>query len=59
MELEINSSFRNFKGKENIQLGFDLDNTHNLMSILRNNIYSNPIESFVREIYNLFYLSVC
>jgi sensor histidine kinase regulating citrate/malate metabolism len=46
------TSFKRFQGKEDIQMGLDLDNTFAIMNLLRNNIYSDPIKSIVREIYS-------
>jgi hypothetical protein len=55
MKIVKEGNFKHFEGKEQIQMGLDLENTHSIMSLLRNNIYSNPIRSWVREIYRLFY----
>lgn len=52
MKLNREGSFKHFEGKEQIQMGLDLENTHSIMSLLRNNIYSDPIKSWVREIYS-------
>jgi len=52
MEIKTDSRFKHFECEEQIQMGLDLDNAHNIMSLLRNNIYSNPIQSWVREIYS-------
>lgn len=55
MKIIKNESFKFFEGKEQIQMGLDLDNAHSIMSLLRNNIYSDPITSWVREIYKVSY----
>ena len=47
--------FRQFNSEQKIQMSLDLDNTHTLMNMLRNNIYSDPLTSFVREVYKLNY----
>jgi len=52
MKLKTDSRFKHFESKEQIQMGLDLENSHSIMSLLRNNIYSNPIKSWVREIYS-------
>jgi len=52
MKLSKNDNFKYFEGKEQIQMGLDLDNTHSIMSLLRNSIYSDPISSWVRELYS-------
>lgn len=52
MKLQDNSSYKNFQGKEVISMGLDLDNTSSIMTLLRNNIYSDPIESIVREYFS-------
>lgn len=52
MKLNKEGSFKHFEGKEQIQMGLDLENTHSIMSLLRNNIYSDPLKSWVREIYS-------
>lgn len=52
MKLINNNSSRNFEGKEHIQMGLDLENTSVIMNMLRNNIYTDPINSLVRELYS-------
>lgn len=52
MKLQDTSSFKNFTGKEDIQMGLDLENTSSIMNLLRNNIYSDVVQSVVREIYS-------
>lgn len=52
MKLHDNSTHKNFQGKETIQMGLDLNNTSSIMNLLRNNIYSDPISSIVREYYS-------
>lgn len=52
MKLINNTSSKHFEGKEHIQMGLDLDNTSVIMNMLRNNIYTDPINSLVRELYS-------
>lgn len=52
MEVKQTNGFKHYEGLEQIQMGLDLENTHSIMSLLRNNIYSDPLESWVREIYS-------
>lgn len=52
MKLELNHKYKQYNGLEQQQMGLDADNTSHLMSLLRNNIYSNPIKSIVREYYS-------
>ena len=52
MKLINNTSSRKFEGKEHIQMGLDLENTSVIMNMLRNNIYTDPINSLVRELYS-------
>ena len=52
MKLKTDDRFKHFECSEQIQMGLDLENSHSIMSLLRNNIYSNPIQSWVREIYS-------
>ena len=52
MEITKDSKFKNFDGKEQVQMTLDLHNSHSIMSLLRNNIYSDPVKSFVREVYS-------
>lgn len=52
MKLINNTSSKHFEGKEHIQMGLDLDNTSVIMNMLRNNIYTDPIDSFIRELYS-------
>lgn len=52
MKLINNTSSRNFEGKEHIQMGLDLENTSVIMNMLRNNIYTDPINSLVRELFS-------
>lgn len=52
MKVQDNSNYKNFKGTENISMGLDLENTSSIMTLLRNSIYSDPIESIVREVFS-------
>ena len=52
MEITKRSGYRHFESQEQIQMGLDLENSHAIMSLLRNNIYSDPLTSFVREVYS-------
>ena len=52
MEITQSSKFRVFDSKEQVQMGLNLESTHTLMSMLRNNIYSDPLTSFVREVFS-------
>lgn len=52
MEITKGDKFRHFEGAESIQMGLDLQNSHSIMSLLRNNIYSDTIKSFVREVFS-------
>lgn len=52
MKLQDNSNFKTFKGSEVINMGLDLENTSSIMNLLRNNIYSDPIDSIVREVFS-------
>lgn len=54
MKLINNTSSRKFEGKEHIQMGLDLENTSVIMNMLRNNIYTDPINSLVRELYKQY-----
>lgn len=49
MKLINSTSSKTFQGKEHIQMGLDLNNSSAIMNMLRNNIYTDPIASFVRE----------
>ena len=53
--MEINNSvkYKTYSDSlQDIDMGLDVNNTDSIMALLRNSIYSNPIESFVREIYS-------
>jgi sensor histidine kinase regulating citrate/malate metabolism len=52
MKIQDNSSHKTFVGKENITMGLDLENTSSIMNLLRNNIYTDPIDSIVREYFS-------
>ena len=52
MEIAQGSKFRIFNSEKEIKMGLNLESTHTLMSMLRNNIYSDPLASFVREVFS-------
>jgi sensor histidine kinase regulating citrate/malate metabolism len=52
MKIQDNSSHKIFAGKEDIAMGLDLANTSSIMNLLRNNIYTDPIDSIVREYFS-------
>jgi len=52
MKLNNVNTSRHFEGKLSTQMSLDLENTSTIMNLLRNNIYTDPISSFVRELYS-------
>ena len=53
MEINNTVKYKSYNNSlQDIDMGIDVNNTDSIMTLLRNSIYSNPIESFVREIYS-------
>ena len=53
MKITNNVDYKSYNNSlHNIDMGLDVSKTDSIMTLLRNSIYSNPIESFVREIYS-------
>ena len=53
MEINNTTKYKKYNNSiQDIDMGLDVNNTDSIMTLLRNSIYSNPLESFVREIYS-------
>lgn len=51
MEINNSNSYKTYNTSlQDIDMGIDANNTNSIMSLLRNSIYSNPLESLVREV---------
>lgn len=50
MKLKPSTNHEMLRGIQDIQMDIDESNKHIIMNMLRSQIYSNPIESFVREL---------